>query len=127
MSLETSEKIAMRSCVALIAALWATAGAGGVEPVPATEPAPPAASRPAPEAATQVTTERTELPKESYRPASRNKGRTLRCWQYGRLIFEEAVTSLPPSLAGRGQVFDGKSGKQPLQLLDIHTATCLLK
>ncbi len=127
MSLDTSEKVAMRSCIALVAALWATAGAAGVEPAPATEPAPPAASRAAADVATPVATERADLPKESYRPGSRNKSRTLRCWQYGRLIFEEAVTSLPPSLAGRGQVFDGKSGKQPLQLLDIHTATCLVK
>ncbi|MCK7493701.1 MAG: hypothetical protein MZW92_21985 [Comamonadaceae bacterium] len=118
----------MRSCIALVAALWATAGAAGVEPAPATEPAPPAASRAAADVghpghhASALT-----CPRKATGRHPATKSRTLRCWQYGRLIFEEAVTSLPPSLAGRGQVFDGKSGKQPLQLLDIHTATCLVK
>lgn len=53
----------------------------------------------------------------------------LRCWQYGRLIFEEAITTLPPDLNGGDVVFTGKADhKTTLYLFDTKGgATCLVK
>lgn len=54
-----------------------------------------------------------------------NKGPSLRCWQYGRLIFEEPLAEVPPSLGGTGHRFEGRAGS--MQLLDMHNSSCLIK
>ena len=54
-----------------------------------------------------------------------SKGPYLRCWQYGRLIFDEPVNEVPASLAGAGHRFVGRWGN--LQLLDMHNSSCLIK
>lgn len=61
----------------------------------------------------------------SKRVAAANKGPNLRCWQYGRLIFEEPVSDVPASLAGTGHRFEGRGGS--VQLLDMHNSSCLIK
>lgn len=104
----------------LLASLWvAGAGAGIDSPTasPGSMPAPTApvvAERPAGHLA---------------RPASppRDAGRILRCWQYGRLIFEEPVGTLPPNLASQGYRFGSRNSQGSIQLLDIHTATCTVR
>lgn len=53
------------------------------------------------------------------------KGPSLRCWQYGRLIFEEPMTEVPASLGGSGHRFEGRAGS--MQLVDMHNASCLIK
>jgi len=59
------------------------------------------------------------------RPSSISKGPSLRCWQYGRLIFEEPVSEVPATLGGAGHKFEGRSGN--LQLVDMHNSSCLIK
>lgn len=59
------------------------------------------------------------------RPSGIAKGPSLRCWQYGRLIFEEPVSDVPASLGSSGHKFEGPSGN--LQLVDMHNASCLIK
>ncbi len=55
-------------------------------------------------------------------------GHYLRCWQYGRLIFEEAIAALPPALLADGLAFPVKADqKAALYLLDKNGATCLVK
>jgi len=54
-----------------------------------------------------------------------SKGPSLRCWQYGRLIFDEPVSDVPATLAGTGHRFTGRSGT--VQLLDMHNSSCLIK
>ena len=57
------------------------------------------------------------------------EGHYLRCWQYGRLLFEEPVAAIPPELAAQGWSFRGKGEqKGAMHLLDTHSGTtCLLK
>ena len=59
------------------------------------------------------------------RPSGIAKGPSLRCWQYGRLIFEEPVSEVPASLTGSGHKFEGRAGH--LQLVDMHNSSCLIK
>jgi len=59
-------------------------------------------------------------------PAAATRGYQLRCWQYGRLIFEEFTRDSPPESAQDVlRLHDGGGG--PLLLLETSNATCLLK
>lgn len=53
----------------------------------------------------------------------------LRCWQYGRLIFEEAIAEIPAEVASAGMAFPGKDEKRAsVYLLDTKGgAICLAK
>lgn len=66
---------------------------------------------------------------DDYRPPAKrsgtNRGPSLRCWQYGRLIFEEPMSDVPPSVGGNSHRFEGRAGS--VQLLDMHNASCLIK
>ena len=53
------------------------------------------------------------------------KGPSVRCWQYGRLIFEEPVSEIPPTSGSQGQRFESQGGS--FQLLDMHNASCVIK
>lgn len=68
---------------------------------------------------------------KSRTPEKRPAGEThnLRCWQYGRLIFEEAIATVPPEMAASGITFRAKPDqKAALYLLDTNSgATCLVK
>lgn len=68
---------------------------------------------------------------KSRTPEKRPAGEThnLRCWQYGRLIFEEAIAAVPPELAASGISFRIKPDqKAALYLLDTNSgATCVVK
>lgn len=57
------------------------------------------------------------------------EGHYLRCWQYGRLIFEEAIAVIPPEVAAEGRAFRGKGEQKPsVYLLESKSgATCLVK
>jgi len=79
----------------------------------------------APAATTEVEPLTQDYRAPSKAPRASNKGPSLRCWQYGRLIFEEPMAELPASLAG-GHKFEGRSGAS-VQLLDMHNAICLMK
>ena len=53
---------------------------------------------------------------------------TVRCWQYGKLLFEETLSQLPTendAVTIRMQGADRASS--PYQLLDTRTAMCLVK
>lgn len=53
---------------------------------------------------------------------------SLRCWQYGRLIFEEAGLELPSDTAFRAIALPNVSQPgSPVQLLEINDAVCLFK
>jgi hypothetical protein len=61
------------------------------------------------------------------RPA---KGRyNLRCWQYGRLLFDETISALPAEgssrYAGRLSAVD-RAGR-PLQVTELDGSTCLVR
>lgn len=109
----------MKRAIAVGLTLLAVAAAAGVRSD--TEPAP---AKKAPAAKTEV-----EPLTPDYRPPPKpkasNKGPSLRCWQYGRLIFEEPMAELPASLTG-GHRFEGRSGAS-MQLLDMHNTSCLVK
>lgn len=107
----------------LAAVLWAAAAAAGVETIPAPAGTPDVPPHD-PAATVQVIARQLGTP--GNKPGRGKSRSTLRCWQYGRLIFEEPLNALPPDLAARSRSFEGK-GSQSLQLLDIHTATCLVQ
>lgn len=60
-------------------------------------------------------------------PATADKKRLqLRCWQDGRLLFEEYLAALPKQgAATRISGFD-RSG-QPIHVAEVGTATCLIR
>lgn len=62
--------------------------------------------------------------KESY-PAGTYQ---LRCWQYGRLLFEENYITLPVEASRKGAKIAGsdRSGK-PVLVTDTSNATCLIR
>lgn len=64
-------------------------------------------------------------PTTARRTASSYKGPSLRCWQYGRLIFEEPMTEVPAALGSGGHRFEGRAGS--MQLVDMHNSSCLIK
>ena len=99
----------------VIALIWMSAASAGVEPAAA-------------QAETSGGGVRAERPEAS--PAATRKaagGATLRCWQYGRLIFEEAVSTIPASLAAQTHVFEGRAAGSPVQFIDTQSATCMVK
>lgn len=52
----------------------------------------------------------------------------LRCWQYGRLLFEEYLTELPPDWAERAVKIRGKDrSSAAVYVADTPNATCLLR
>lgn len=53
----------------------------------------------------------------------------LRCWQNGRLLFEQAVASLPAeSGAGRGTRLQSKDGShEPVIVYETRNATCMAR
>ena len=105
--------------IALAAAVTAFAGVSERGPATAAAGAPTAAAA---------------KPQAGYRPgalrraeAPAQKGRSLRCWQQGRLIFEEPVAALPSGVPPHGHVFEGKGGAPDMQLLDLQHAACLIR
>lgn len=50
----------------------------------------------------------------------------LRCWQEGRLVFEENQVSLPPGKPAAKLVAIDRTG-QPMYLVESTNATCLLR
>ena len=65
---------------------------------------------------------------ESVAKAAANAGHQIRCWQYGRLIFEENYLMAPSEstaylLNMRGTGAD----RAPVYLVDTRNATCLIK
>ena len=111
----------MRYTIAIGLTLLAMGAAAGVSSDGAVNPV--AAARPAKAEVVPLN--------DDYRPApsgkrvSTNRGPSLRCWQYGRLILEEPVPEVPASLGGAGHRFEGRSGS--VQLVDMHNAPCLIK
>ncbi|WP_280150895.1 hypothetical protein [Piscinibacter sp. XHJ-5] len=64
-------------------------------------------------------------------PAARAaSGETLyqvRCWQYGRLLFEERDLTLPPEVAGGLKLRGTDRNRQPVYVADTGSATCLIR
>jgi hypothetical protein len=105
----------MESYRLAIALLWTSAACAGVEPAQApteTTGGVVRAARPDLSAAA--------MPKVS-------PGATLRCWQYGQLLFEEPVSTIPGSLAAQTHVFEGKSGGPQVDLVDMQSAVCMVR
>lgn len=99
-----------------LAALWLAAGSAAAEVVTQPEAVPP---RPT------ISPPRADLPPAvSQRPASELP--TLRCWQEGRLVFEQAGLSFAEAPAG-AHVFrrNGRNG-QPVYLFDMKHGLCVL-
>ncbi|MBZ0222996.1 MAG: hypothetical protein IT467_10925 [Dokdonella sp.] len=54
----------------------------------------------------------------------KNKARTLRCWQKGKLIIEREVEQLP--VAEEKAVSVTAAGGQSMRLYDLDNSTCLI-
>lgn len=111
----------MRYTIAIGLSLLAMAAAAGVSSDGAVNPV--AAAKPA--KAEVVPLNDDFRPGPSGKRVATNRGPSLRCWQYGRLIFEEPVSEVPASLGGAGHRFEGRAGS--VQLVDMHNASCLIK
>ena len=93
---------------AFAAVLWASNAAGEV--VVAPEPAARAASAPPPA------------------PQAKSRGTyRLRCWQYGRLLFEEYMSAMPSDGASKfsGRLAGTDRAGRPLHVTELQTTTCL--
>jgi hypothetical protein len=60
---------------------------------------------------------------------SSGTGYQLRCWQYGKLIFEEDNLSLPPDtqVAYKLTLREREAGRSPVHLVETLNATCLVQ
>jgi hypothetical protein len=65
-------------------------------------------------------------------PASRPAGQAdtlyqVRCWQYGRLLFEERDLQLAPEVVTGLKLRGTDRNKQPVFVTDTGSATCLIR
>lgn len=51
----------------------------------------------------------------------------LRCWQHGRLLFEERDLQLPPEVTAGFKLRGSDRNKQPVYVTDTGSATCLIR
>lgn len=51
----------------------------------------------------------------------------VRCWQYGRLLFDERDLQLPPETTGGVKLRGTDRNKQPVVVTDTGSATCLVR
>jgi len=100
-----------------IGILWLISSAAwaGVEPAPATPD----------RTGSVVRSARPEPPVPSPRKAT--PGATLRCWQYGQLLFEEPISTIPATLSAQTHVFEGKPGGPPVQLIEMQSSICMVR
>ena len=62
------------------------------------------------------------------RPARPSAAYQIRCWQYGRLLFEENHVMLPADSAKYGVKMAGTDRKgQPIYVAETNNATCLIR
>lgn len=61
------------------------------------------------------------------RPAAGETLYQVRCWQYGRLLFEERDLTLPPEVAGGLKLRGTDRNRQPVYVADTGSATCLIR
>lgn len=62
------------------------------------------------------------------RPASAPTGLfQVRCWQYGRLLFEERDVALPADIASGLKLRGTDRRQQPVYVADTGNATCLIR
>jgi hypothetical protein len=59
--------------------------------------------------------------------AAPDGGPLLRCWQYGRLILEEPVSGSAVTVPGVALQLRGRGDARNVQLLDLRTATCVIR
>lgn len=59
--------------------------------------------------------------------ATVDTGPVLRCWQFGRLILEEPVGASTVNLPGATVQLRGRGEARGAQLVDLRTATCLIR
>lgn len=100
----------MKQPLLALSLLWVSAASAGLEPTPDVTAKP----------ATRSDIPTTIAKKPAPTP-------TLRCWQFGRLIFEEPVASAPATNIAGTHVFESKTASAPLTLIDMQSATCLVK
>jgi hypothetical protein len=55
------------------------------------------------------------------------KGFQVRCWQYGRLLFEESDLQLPPEVTGGLKLRGTDRNRQPVYITDTGSSTCLIR
>ncbi len=70
----------------------------------------------------------TTPPREAATPVRIDGGYQIRCWQHGRLLFEENHVTLPPDGA-RGSLRIAATDRtgRPLYLAQTDSATCLIR
>ena len=51
----------------------------------------------------------------------------LRCWQEGRLLFEEPLSSVPPETRKNARITVQDREGRSLQVIDMASATCLVR
>jgi hypothetical protein len=60
-------------------------------------------------------------------PKESRTGYSLRCWQYGRLLFEEHLTVLPTDSRNVVRLAANDPAGRPVQVVETTTATCLIR
>jgi hypothetical protein len=51
----------------------------------------------------------------------------MRCWQYGRLLFEERDLTQPPEISAGLKLRGTDRNRQPVYVTDTGNATCLIR
>lgn len=94
---------------ALLLPLAAQCGVFAAEPAAAAASAPSSQAAPAP------------VPRAA-------EGYQIRCWQFGRLLFEENNVGLPPDPSQFGVKLSGTDRQgRPVHLAETRNATCLIR
>ena len=123
---------AAASIVFALAGAAPTAQAALVPPPAMTPPAmtPPAMTPPAAAAATPPSAASPAIPAVNPTPGtdSAPRGWQLRCWQQGRLLFEENAVQLPADASAAGLRLRGVDRHgAPVYVTDSQNATCLIR
>ena len=75
-----------------------------------------------------VVTAKARIGEGRARPAPVREGFRIRCWQHGRLLFEESIAEVPQAFAGQAMALpSGESVKGTVYLLNSPTGMCLVK
>ena len=76
----------------------------------------------------QILAAKARIGEARVRPVPIREGFRMRCWQHGRLLFEESIAEVPAAFAGQAMALpSGESASGTVYLLNTPTGLCLVK
>ncbi len=76
----------------------------------------------------QILAAKARIGEARVRPVPIREGYRMRCWQHGRLLFEESIAEVPAAFAGQAMALpSGEAASGTVYLLNTPTGLCLVK